>query len=379
MKGEKTNLEVEKENSEQELKRKKKGMGDESSTIDKLKKNFDKITKDLEKLRASYNKTDDEKRKLDKTLSSVDTKISQDEKELAYLETENENYEKEQKRIESQINRYGREVKEAQERVTSMEKALSWLVQEYDNFGVAGSEFDFDQVDIEGERARHENLRKYQENLSKRVNMKVEAMSDKVEKEYKTLLEKRHILETDKNTLNNNMDELDKKKKEALETCWVEVNKDFGKIFATLLHGAFAKVQPLPNKELSDGLEIKVAFNDTWKHSLSELSGGQRSLLALSFMLALLLYKPAPLYILDEIDAALDLSHTQNIGAMISQHFPQSQFVIISLKEGMYNNANILFKTSFVDGVSRVDRIVLKSRAERRGRKQRDEGMNEEA
>ena len=144
--------------------------------------------------------------------------------------------------------------------------------------------------------------------------MKVEAMSDKVEKEYKTLLEKRMILETDKHTLNSNIDELDKKKKEALETCYVAVNKDFGKIFSTLLHGAFAKVQPLPNKELSDGLELKVAFGETWKHSLSELSGGQRSLLALSFMLALLLYKPAPLYILDEIDAALDLSHTQNIG-----------------------------------------------------------------
>ncbi len=139
-------------------------------------------------------------------------------------------------------------------------------------------------------------------------------MSDKVEKEYKTLLEKRMILETDKHTLNSNIDELDKKKQEALDTCWVAVNKDFGKIFGTLLPGAFAKVQPLPNKPISEGLELKVAFGETWKHSLSELSGGQRSLLALSFMLALLLYKPAPLYILDEIDAALDLSHTQNIG-----------------------------------------------------------------
>ena len=52
------------------------------------------------------------------------------------------------------------------------------------------------------------------------------------------------------------------------------------------------------------------------QESLSELSGGQRSLLALSLILALLLFKPAPMYILDEIDAALDLSHTQNIGNM---------------------------------------------------------------
>jgi structural maintenance of chromosome 2 len=46
---------------------------------------------------------------------------------------------------------------------------------------------------------------------------------------------------------------------------------------------------------------------------------------------------------------------------MISQHFPQSQFIIISLKEGMFNNANVLFKTQFVDGVSKVERRALKS------------------
>jgi len=81
------------------------------------------------------------------------------------------------------------------------------------------------------------------------------------------------------------------------------------------------------------GLEVRVAFGGVWKESLTELSGGQRSLLALSLILALLLFKPAPIYILDEVDAALDLSHTQNIGRMIRTHFPYSQFIVVSLKE----------------------------------------------
>ena len=82
----------------------------------------------------------------------------------------------------------------------------------------------------------------------------------------------------------------------------------------------------------------------------------RRSLLALSLILALLLFKPAPMYILDEIDAALDLSHTQNIGQMLRTHFAKSQFIIVSLKEGMFNNANVLFRTKFVEGVSTVTR-----------------------
>ena len=119
--------------------------------------------------------------------------------------------------------------------------------------------------------------------------------------------------------------ELDEKKKVELRTAWDKVNKDFGSIFSSLLPGTSAKLTPPEGKDVLDGLEVKVAFGGQWKDSLSELSGGQRSLVALSLILALLLFKPAPLYILDEVDAALDLSHTQNIGHMLKTHFQHSQ------------------------------------------------------
>lgn len=104
--------------------------------------------------------------------------------------------------------------------------------------------------------------------------MKVEAMSDKVEKEYKSLIEKRDILQMDKLTINKNIEELDKKKKTTLEKCYLEVNKKFGKIFSSLLPGCNAKLQKIEGKDLSHGLELHVAFDGVWKQSLSELSGG---------------------------------------------------------------------------------------------------------
>lgn len=76
---------------------------------------------------------------------------------------------------------------------------------------------------------------------------------------------------------------------------------DFGSIFSTLLPGTMGKLEPPEGCSFLDGLEVRVAFGGVWKQSLSELSGGQRSLLALSLILALLLFKPAPLYILDEV------------------------------------------------------------------------------
>lgn len=86
-----------------------------------------------------------------------------------------------------------------------------------------------------------------------------------------------------------------------------------------------------------------------------------RSLIALSLIMSLLQFKPAPMYILDEIDAALDLSHTQHIGQLFRTRFKGSQFIVVSLKEGLFTNANVLFKARFVDGTSVVARTAQRS------------------
>ena len=48
----------------------------------------------------------------------------------------------------------------------------------------------------------------------------------------------------------------------------------------------------------------------------------------------------------------------QNIGTMLKTHFSASQFIVVSLKEGMFNNANVIFRTKFIDGISAVGRTV---------------------
>lgn len=110
------------------------------------------------------------------------------------------------------------------------------------------------------------------------------------------------------------------------------------------------------NSQTVKGVKMKIGFNGHWKESMTELSGGQRSLLALSYLLAMLKFRAAPFYILDEIDSAMDLSHTENVGYIISKFFPQSQFIVISLKGGLFNAANIIFRTSLNDGKSQIQR-----------------------
>jgi structural maintenance of chromosome 2 len=266
----------------------------------------------------------------------------------------------EAKKMENNVSRFNKEQGEARKFVDAMTAKHAWIAGEAKYFGVARTDYDFESRDPEAAAKELKELQRQQESLSKKINKKVMNMLDKAEVEYTDLMAKRKVIEADKSKIEKVIAELDVKKNQALQTTWIKVNRDFGSIFSTLLPGTHAKLEPPESGSGSvlDGLEVKVAFGSVWKESLSELSGGQRSLLALSLILALLLFKPAPMYILDEVDAALDLSHTQNIGAMLRTHFSNSQFIVVSLKEGMFNNANCIFRTKFVDGSSTVTRTA---------------------
>ncbi|XP_044253418.1 structural maintenance of chromosomes protein 2 [Tribolium madens] len=218
-----------------------------------------------------------------------------------------------------------------------------------------------EQMSEEEGQELEKKIRKFQEmkkSLGRTVNSQAQVHFEQQEKEYNEVKKKLRIVEQDKRTLLDAIKELDLRREEIVCKAHEQISRDFGSIFSTLLPGATAKLLPPTGQTILQGVEIKVSLGGIWKDSLTELSGGQRSLAALSLILAMLLFKPAPLYILDEIDAALDLSHTQNIGRMLKTHFKKSQFIVVSLKDGMFSNANVLFKTQFVDGVSTVTRTA---------------------
>ncbi|KAJ8772139.1 hypothetical protein K2173_027316 [Erythroxylum novogranatense] len=291
-------------------------------------------------------------------MKNCDAQISGILKEQKTLQNKLSELKLEKKKLENEVKRMEMEQKDCSMKVEKLIQKHPWIASEKQLFGRSGTDYDFTSRDAFKAREELEKLQAEQSGLEKRVNKKVMAMFEKAEDEYNDLISRKNIIENDKSKIKKVIEELDEKKKETLKVTWVKVNNDFGSIFSTLLPGTMAKLEPPEGCSFLDGLEVRVAFGSVWKQSLSELSGGQRSLLALSLILALLLFKPAPLYILDEVDAALDLSHTQNIGRMIKAHFPHSQFIVVSLKEGMFNNANVLFRTKFVDGVSTVQRTV---------------------
>jgi structural maintenance of chromosome 2 len=212
------------------------------------------------------------------------------------------------------------------------------------------------------------NLKKYFKSLMEKPdnfykgfekNLRVEFFN-KISLKYDNFLFKRIKIEKDRLIIEEIISRLDYKKKEILALAFKKINNSFKTIFTTLIPLCSAKILAIKNKsEKWIGIKFKIFVNNIQKKSI-ELSGGQKSILALSFIFSLLVFRPAPFYILDEVDAALDLCYSKNVSRLIFQNFSFAQFIIISLKKQIVLDAEVIFEIKKVNEASFVTRLKKK-------------------
>ncbi|KAM7341587.1 structural maintenance of chromosomes 2 isoform 2-T2 [Cochliomyia hominivorax] len=319
----------------------------------------------LEEMRSKNKRIGDEVANLRKQIKEQKDKILSHNKELKNLfikseklKTHNEDLTLEIKRKENEINKVRSDNKDSLKKLENLENKYPWIKEEKDFFGIKNTRYDYTKENPVQAGEKLNVMIQQKEKMERNINLKAMVLLEREEEQYHETMRRKKIVEQDKEKIEHIICKMDEKKREKVEKAWKVVDENFSSIFSSLLQGAQARLNPVKQNNQLIGLEIKVGFNGVWKESLGELSGGQRSLVALSLVLAMLKFSPAPLYILDEVDAALDMSHTQNIGNMLKAHFTSSQFIIVSLKDGMFNNANVLFRTKFEEGVSAVTRTV---------------------
>ncbi|NXV57105.1 SMC2 protein, partial [Molothrus ater] len=317
---------------------------------------IDALVAEVAKTEESVERAQKEFAKQKEVIALHDNAIKDKSAEMAKYREQNNELQLKIKELEHSITKCQQEAADAAAKVAKMLKEYKWIASDKPLFGQPNTAYDFKSCNPKEASQKLQKLQEHKEKLGRNVNTRAMNMLSDAEERYNDLMKKKRIVENDKIKILAVIEELDRKKKQALDIAWKKVNEDFGSIFSTLLPGARAVLSASKTGNRFVGMEFRVALGNTWKENLTELSGGQRSLVALSLILAMLLFRPAPVYILDEVDAALDLSHTQNIGQMLQTHFRHSQFIVVSLKDGMFNNANVLYKTRFVDGVSTIAR-----------------------
>ncbi|KAG4190617.1 hypothetical protein ERO13_A07G041900v2 [Gossypium hirsutum] len=229
--------------------------------VDTLNKDHDQLQSELDSIRLKS--------------KECDSQISSIVKEQQKLQLKLSDIKLERKRLDNEVKQTEREQKDCSMKVDKLIEKHAWVATERQFFGKGGTDYDFASCDPLKTREELDKLQAEQSSLGKRVNKKVVAMFEKAEDEYNNLMSKKNTVENDKSKIKKTLEELDEKKKETLKVTLVKVNKDFGSIFSTLLPGAMAKLEPPEGCSFLDGLEVRVAFGDVWKQSLSELSGGQ--------------------------------------------------------------------------------------------------------
>jgi structural maintenance of chromosome 2 len=182
----------------------------------------------------------------------------------------------EQQKLGHEIERFHKDQEGAASQVRSLEKDYDFIASDSELFGRAGSVYDFQSVNMVDCKTKRKALEERFSQKKNKINPKVMAMIDSVEK--KEALLKKHMATVikDKTKIEQTIVKLDKYMKEAILKTWTKVNGDFGPIFNDLLPGSFAKLDPPEGKTIYDGLEVKVMLGKVWKQSLTELSGGQR-------------------------------------------------------------------------------------------------------
>lgn len=188
------------------------------------------------------------------------------------------------------------------------------------------------------------------------VNMK--AIDDyNIEKgRYDTLKSNFEKLEHERVDLIKLVAELNEKKKTGLMIVLKAVKDNFVEIYKEISEGGEADMY-LENEQdpFSGGLVIKVKPKGKKFIRLEALSGGEKSLTALTFIFAIQKYEPTPIYILDEIDMFLDSVNAENVARIIKRNSGNAQFLVISLREVTLHYADyIIGVTSAMDGLSRI-------------------------
>jgi chromosome segregation protein len=139
-------------------------------------------------------------------------------------------------------------------------------------------------------------------------------------------------------------------------TAFEAINRNFGKTFKDLFGGGSAELSMTdPEDVLTSGIEIKAAPPGKIIKSMSLLSGGEQSFVAIALLFAILKVNPTPFCILDEIEAALDDTNVVKYAQYLHRLTDKTQFIAITHRRGTMEEADMLYGVTMQDkGISRL-------------------------
>ena len=161
--------------------------------------------------------------------------------------------------------------------------------------------------------------------------------------------------------LKSSINELNQKGREKLIDSFDKVGRKFNDVYTKLFGGGNARLELIESDDpLEAGLELLVSPPGKKLQSITLLSGGEQALTAMALIFAVFLINPAPICILDEVDAPLDETNVVRFGQFLRQMADRSQFIVITHNKRTMEVANSLFGVTMEEpGVSKLISVRL--------------------
>lgn len=181
---------------------------------------------------------------------------------------------------------------------------------------------------------------------------------------YSFLMNQKKDLEDSIGSLLNIIDEMDEIMKTNFVQTFEKIRIEFSRVFKTLFKGGEAVLELTdPDNILETGIEISALPPGKKLNSIALLSGGEKTLTAISLLFAILNVKPVPFVILDEVEAALDEANVENFGHYLESKKEKSQFIVITHKKKTMEFADALYGITMQEsGVSKIVSVRLEER-----------------
>jgi chromosome segregation protein len=185
------------------------------------------------------------------------------------------------------------------------------------------------------------------------INFKAIEEYEKLKMDFESLKQKFDKVVEEKKKIIEMINEIEKKRREVFFNTLNIVSYHFNRLFNSVTGGE-AKLELEDPSDLDSGLLIKVKFPNKGFVNLDSLSGGEKSLVSLLFLLSLQMYKPTPFYALDEIDANLDKENSEKIANLLKETSKNTQIILISHNDVTIKYAEVLYGVTMEDGESKV-------------------------
>lgn len=299
----------------------------------------------------------------------IENHITSISKEISNLKEKQEAYQAEEKLKNSQLHSKEKESRDLEIKINrndvKLDNMLSILNSEYEmTYERAKAEY---SLDIEPEEARLK-VNTYKANIKRigMVNLDSIEEYERVNTRYEFLNNQKSDLLNAEDSLLEIMNEMDEVMKEEFKITFENIRVEFQKVFKELFMGGNADLKLTnPDDLLSTGVDIVASPPGKKLTTISLLSGGEKTLTAISLLFAILNVRTVPFCLFDEVEAALDEANVAAFGKYLNHYRDKTQFLIITHKKKTMEYAHTLYGITMQEsGVSKLVSVKLEDHDE---------------